>query len=169
MNDNHNHDGALSVTSAEEWKRKHAEGVKVTLPTSGYTVRLRPIGLTDLMFGGVIPDELSAILSVLDEKGDRWLEEEKDQLLSRSGDAGKVFDAIAMAVMLEPRVVERDPSEGEIALEMLPADDKVFIYNLAQQDALRLQFFRAERAGAMAAGDVGGAVQPAAEPSSGDT
>ena len=114
-------------------------GTVIKLP-SGNVARLRPVALDVLITSGKLPDLLTPIAAKT-----LWAELDMEEI----GDAAEVaksmselLNFVCKASFLEPRVVDEEPEEDEIALEDIEIGDKTFVFQLATQPAEVLRRFR---------------------------
>jgi len=154
-----------NVTSAAAWKTaaenmRKAQCEVLELP-SGATVKACRPGLETWMLRGRIPEALSGIVLALrgDESARRPLSAEDLKLI---GDFNR---SIVIATVVEPRIAEGRPGEGEIGFAEIPDADIDFILAWARRapEVASLEAFR-ERAGLPAGGAGGADVRPAAQP-----
>jgi len=130
----------LKPTSGKQWRKPREEGYALTLP-SGNVAVIRPVALEVMISRGEIPDLLTPIAaSVL------WKETELDgdkvesepALAMRMMD---LFDVVARAAFLEPRVVDDPEADDEISPSDLGLEDKGWVFQLAIQPARVLATF----------------------------
>lgn len=117
--------------SLEEWRRQQAEGEEGELPVSGLMVRLRRVGMMELLERGDVPITLRPLL----------MKAAAGETKSGSGDLeeyGKVMTLVASACLVWP--------EG-LKVEELPFGDRVAIALWANEGAQKLRPFRAKSAG----------------------
>lgn len=105
---------------------------------SGVVVKLKRVGLMDLVLAGAIPDSLSAVAAqVASTITARQMSVEE---LKRYG---KLVDAVVTAAMVEPAIGQ------DVAIEAIPFSWKVKIFNWANTSAGVLRPFRSEQAGSL--------------------
>ena len=132
----------LKPTSGREWRRPREEGYALTLP-SGNTAIIRPVALDVMLQQGEIPDVLTPIAA-----STLWSEVEVD------GDKDPalglrmigLFDIVARAAFVEPRVVDDPQDDDEIAPSDLSLEDKGAVFQLAIQPARVLAKFCEQQA-----------------------
>jgi len=165
-------DNVLSVTSASEWKKKR-KGVTVEL-SPGFVVRMRPLSIIDIVTReGTVPDQLTPLLSKLILAGAETDDEKKAQktvndILAEEGDdaignvrkMALIYDAVAVACIVEPKVVFGTPGADEISVNDLTMEEKQRVFDLANYDAQSLSPFREEYTRDVEPGDDGGTVGP---------
>lgn len=118
--------------SLEEWRRQQVEGDEGELPVSGLTVRLRRVGMMELLERGDVPVTLRPLLMKAAAG---------DMAKAGAGDLeeyGKVMTLVAGACLVWP--------EG-LKVEELPFGDRVAIALWANEGAQKLRPFRAKSAG----------------------
>ena len=135
----------LKPTSGREWRRPREEGYALTLP-SGNTAVIRPVALDVMLQQGEIPDVLtpivaSTIWSEIKVDGDE-VEANPTLGLRMIG----LFDIVARAAFVEPRVVDDPQADDEIAPSDLSLEDKGAVFQLAIQPARVLAKFCEQQA-----------------------
>jgi hypothetical protein len=132
-------DESMEVTAPRAWVSKR-RGELVELP-SGNVARLRKVEIFEIVATGSIPDSLSALISEViaaTEKGttpdDQKLQEEFAQTVTVEELAQMVARVVPL-VFAEPRLVaeprQPDYDAGELALEDVDWDDRLFAFNWA--------------------------------------
>ena len=101
---------------------------------SGLKIKMRRVGMLDLLTRGGIPEPLLAALS----SGAEEISVDPEQL----PEVMKAFDSTAEACLIEPKVVEGESKDGKLGLLDLPYEDKEFIFGLANEEATALAPFR---------------------------
>lgn len=127
----------LNVSSPEEikqWKNKAEKGEVLELP-SGLKVRIKRPKLAVMMKSGIIPQDLLNIS----------LDVTSGKATSNPADLQKaiqVMEIILMNSFVEPRLVEKEPKEGEITVNDLTDDDRAFAFAYVQSGRSGLGRFR---------------------------
>lgn len=144
-------DNGLHPTSAAEWRKPREEGILVTLPYSGNTARLRPVALDSMIAQGRIPDLLTEVASSSLFKEIEVETLIDDPKLMKS--FMEIFNLISLAAFMEPEVVPagQEPLEGQITLDDVDYNDKIFVFNYATAGARALYLFRDKSKAGMAA------------------
>ncbi len=119
------------VVSVDEVLAARDGSFPVTLPDSGWTVRIRKVALLELAAGGRIPDELAttALVSLseaLDEAREQKPVEAKRTMRRRLD----LINAVACALLVEPSMSEED-RQGTIKPSDLPLADRIHLYGIA--------------------------------------
>jgi len=121
----------------EEYRRSLVS--EHTLPGSSLTVKLKQVGLEDLLFQGEIPDTLSGLVQqAIDGKG-------KNMSLS-GADLPMVLDMmnlVVKAALVWPPVADKG-DEDHLGLDELPFVDKEYIFDFCNGGANELRPFRTE-------------------------
>lgn len=154
------------ATSAKAWKKNAgAKPVELELP-SGNVALIRQIPLTTLLSDGLLPDSLAAMVRkktgdtapASKEEVQAPSQDEIGELMSdpaKLKDMFKLFDAILVRAVVEPKVLSPEDAEG-VAIpdedrdeEALYADevdlqDKVFIFQYTVGGSQDLERFRGE-------------------------
>ena len=131
-----------------EWRAKQA-GEEFTLP-SGLDVTLRRASLIDLAQRGAIPETLRPAVDELTARGTGVQKLTVDEL----GEFAKVVDAIVAACIVGP--------EG-LTVEELPWDDRMAIYQWANESSGKLAPFRGQQNGVVEVAFVSGELRPEAQ------
>ena len=105
-----------------------------TVTPSGLAIKMRRVGLLDLLTQGGVPEPLLALLS----SGTDNITVDPEQLPEVMG----AFDAMAKACLIEPEIIDGRSRDGKLGLEDLPYEDKEFIFGLANEEAEALEPFR---------------------------
>lgn len=134
------------------WRAKQA-GEEFTLP-SGLDVTLRRASLIDLAQRGAIPETLRPAVDDLTARGTGAQKLTVDEL----GEFTKVVDVIVAACIVGP--------EG-LTVEELPWDDRMAIYQWANESSGKLAPFRSEQNGAVEIAFSSGELRPEAQRVSG--
>jgi len=135
-------DVGMEVTSPRAWRSKR-RGEPVQLP-SGNVARLRRVELYEIAATGSIPDSLSALVGEVvaaTETGttpdDEALRADVSRKVSLE-DLAQMVARVVPLVFAEPRVVvaprQPDYDAGEIALEDVDWDDRLFAFNWAMAE-----------------------------------
>ena len=101
---------------------------------SGLKIKMRRVGMLDLLTRGGIPEPLLAVLS----SGADEINVTPEQL----PEVLKAFDSTAEACLIEPEVISGNSRDGKLGLDDLPYEDKEFIFGLANEEAKALEPFR---------------------------
>ena len=107
-----------------------------TVTPSGLKIKMRRVGLLDLLTQGGVPEPLLAILS----SGADNITVDPEQLPEVMG----AFDAMAKACLIEPEVIDGRSRDGKLGVDDLPYEDKEFIFGLANEEATALEPFRGQ-------------------------
>lgn len=151
----------LKPTSGKQWRRPREEGYAVTLP-SGNVAVIRPVALDVMLQRGEIPDLLTPIAASM-----LWKETEVDaDTVEREPALAlrmmELFDVVARAAFLEPRIVDEPEAHDEIAPADLSLEDKGWVFQLAIQPARVLATFCEKQAAGVGSVPTGeGDQQPA--------
>jgi hypothetical protein len=105
-----------------------------TVTPSGLAIKMRRVGMLDLLTQGGIPEPLLAILS----SGADSISVDAEQL----PEVMKAFDAMALACLIEPEIIEGRSRDGKLGVQDMPYEDKEFIFGLANEEATALEPFR---------------------------
>ncbi len=129
-------DPTPTLTPAAEFRRMRAEGVTITLQSSGRTVRLRSVQLMRMLKAGKIPDPLTAYVASMVYGGD---EDDTRSVAEKAIEWQDYLDLVASAALLHPRVVEHPQGEDEIAIDDLEHAELIEIHGWARNplDAVR--------------------------------
>lgn len=139
------------------WRERQV--TEMDLP-SGLTVKLKPVSLVDLMINGEIPAPLlSQVQTLIDSKS--------EVELSKIGDYMETINLAVKACVISPPLAD-EPDEDHLSVSELPLDDRMAIFNFANQAAESLKPFRSQPAGDDGATQPGAGVQSTAEPDRGD-
>lgn len=143
------------ATSASEWKKK-AAGDLVKLP-SGFTMRIRRVGLQTLMATGVMPNSLMSIATQATNKGQGYTEPTQEELLELANDPKKLaeimkfFDDMVCLISVEPKIhkvpadgVERD--DELVYTDEVDEEDKMFLFQVLTGGTTDVERFRSEHA-----------------------
>jgi len=128
----------LELTPTSEIKKlatQRNEGVLTRLP-SGIVVKLRQPDLSKMILDGVIPSELLAIAT--GAEGTTSI----DPNNAKKG--VQLMNLIIKHSLVEPKVVDENPSETEILISDLSEEDRAFIVSRGQQGVASLKPFRKE-------------------------
>jgi hypothetical protein len=122
--------------------RKQAEeGVEIEFP-SGNRARVRNVGIQFFLENGGIPDSLSGIVAHLINGQDaQKLDADADKIVRASI---VMQNAVAKCAFISPRVVDNPKGEGEISVDDIDEEDKMFILGLLGLPARKLEPFRQE-------------------------
>lgn len=150
------------VTPASEWRKLHEEGqsgYKITL-TSGFTVRLRPVSIEQMLKRGEIPDLLApmaaqAVIAGIDGK-------DLSNTLQRASNTFLLIDFICELAFLEPRIVENPTADDEIGVSYLDSQDKFEVFEIVTQPGWVIRKFRDQQVADVAALHDGEGVQETA-------
>lgn len=109
-----------------EWRAKQQGGEEGVLP-SGLDVILKKVSIVDLVAGGQIPQTLSVKLNGIMKGGEVSVD------LTQMAEYAEMIDIVAKACIVQP-----------VGLEMaeLPFEDKLAIFNWANEGVSQLQSFR---------------------------
>lgn len=127
----------LQVTSATKWRKLREEGVKVPLP-SGFTARLRPVGIEELVRRGRIPDQLSGMAAEVVWAGDM----SRETAFKMGAAALDLLNIVVAAAFMEPTVTLSDPTEDEISIDDIDLADKNFVFTFVTGPLAVLRSFR---------------------------
>ena len=123
-----------STKDIREKSEKREKGELVKLP-SGVVVKLTTPSLFVMVKSGKIPSDMLQA-SVRIQQGRPEKNDMKDSI--------KMFEKLAIASFMKPRMVELDPKEDEITPDDLTDEDKLFIFYRTQGEAKGLNRFRNE-------------------------
>lgn len=112
-----------------EWKRQREEGEEAQLP-SGLTVRLRKAGLMDLVGRGDIPQTLHPQVA-------EWISGKSPDLDGFQG-LVEIATLVAQACVLSPVEVRED-------VMLLPVEDRMAIFQWANEEGASLKTFRGKQ------------------------
>lgn len=121
------------------WRKQREE--QVELP-SGLEVRLRRVSLLDLVMGGEIPTPLLGLVDELTGK-------EGEEQMPMSIDVAEfpkfsgVFNELVLKCVIDPPVKAKAGADA-LGIDEIPAEDKIFIFQWANQGAAELKPFRGE-------------------------
>lgn len=116
----------------QQWRENNIK--PLTLP-SGLDVKVREVKLLDLAFNGNIPVTLNGMLESLLNKP----EVKADELAK----FGELVNMVVKAAMIEPAVADV-ADDTHVAVQELPAEDRLHIFNWANREATQLTQFRNE-------------------------
>lgn len=147
-------------TSGREWRKAREEGYVITLPSSGYAVRLRPVPLHSLIAQGKIPDTLSPLAAEALWGEDSDGKQDVKELLSSTVE---LYDWVCRAAFVEPKIVDNPQADDEISIEDVDFNDKSAVFQAALLPGAALRNFRDEQERIMGAVHAGKDDGPAAE------
>ena len=131
----------LAVTSVGEIKDRAKktihEGTVVELP-SGICVKLARPSLGTMIKEGIIPANL--VQTAL-----RQISGTSAISISQVKDSIKVTEFIVIQAIKEPKVVLKDPADGQLEISDFTDEDRGFIFNYVQTGAMDLEPFRSEQ------------------------
>lgn len=152
----------FKVTPASEWRHFREEGELVPL-ISGRVVRVRPVALDQMILSGELPDFLTAIAAKT-----LWATPELETALSDQVELAKNYfnlvNLIVKQTVIEPAIVDTNPSESEVLLVDISLQERIEIFNMAQQPAEALRSFRLKQEAGMADIPDGEDIRAATEP-----
>jgi hypothetical protein len=155
----------LKVTSGKQWRKLREEGVMVPLP-SGNVVRLRPVGLPELIRGEHVPDLLTPLVAETIWRGEPSPAQISESLEMARGSI-ELLDLICKAAFLEPKLVDNPQADDEISVDDIDLADKSFVLQFVTAPMVALRSFRDEQTSAVesvrAGGKNGKQAEPAAE------
>lgn len=130
----------LQVSSAKDIRAKAERsktGKLLKLP-SGFVVRVGEPDLIEMVRDGSMPGDLIEVaINMKDGKASS----------SDTNNMPKFFDFLAkmvMSIVIEPKVVEKEPKENEIVIGDLSFEDKMAIFNDWRLEGETLKSFREE-------------------------
>jgi hypothetical protein len=124
----------LSLT---EWRARQVEDV--VLP-SGLAVKVKRVGLKELAAQGRIPETLLGIIQqAMDGSGEEGGPKIKIQLKDL-GAIGEAYDLVAKACLVYPKVANQADDE-HLSVDEIPFEDKEFIFERSNQEAVSLAPF----------------------------
>jgi hypothetical protein len=156
-----------NMSNVTDWRNtlavyRKANEVEIFVPAmDGQTaipLRLRKIGVEDLMFSGRIPDSLSGLV-------DGMLTGKQSAISISAGDMvkmGALFDTVLLACVQFPPLAETGDDE-HLGLDEIPFAVKEAIFGWVNGDALALEKFRQRPGADGESGHSGAAVRDAAE------
>lgn len=118
----------------QEWREKQRQGEAFELP-SGLVVRLRRVGLLDLLSQGSVPAPLVGMVQMLIEKANHQLGAEQFPQFAQS------IDLVVKAAMVDPPVADA-PGEGVLGIGELSIADRLAVFAWANAPAEELRPFR---------------------------
>lgn len=118
----------------QEW-RAHRQGNEAFTLPSGLEVTLKPVTLQDLVIQGKIPDTL---FSAIDDLGERAKKPNALEGLNVTdlAEMAQIMTIVCRAAIVAPT---------ELDVNELPFDDRIAIFNRANQEAAKLAPFPAQR------------------------
>ena len=126
------------VLSVAELRRQRDEGELMTLPASGWVVRMRRVHLLDLVEQGKIPSSLIKLTGEMVSATKRGMNlRDMEQYAS-------VVNLVVIASLLEPRVGE-DATDEQLAVGELEMLDRLAIFNEGNMPSRRLLRFLPEQ------------------------
>lgn len=144
-------------TSGREWRKPREEGYVITLPSSGYSVRLRPVPLPTLVVQGKIPDTISPLAAEALWGADEDDKRDAKELLTATME---LYDFVCRAAFVEPKIVDEPQGDDEISIDDVDFYDKQAVFNAALAPGAALRNFRDQQGrnvGAVHAGKDDGA------------
>lgn len=136
----------LQVSSAQEIKKVAEEkkkGKLLKLP-SGFVVKVSEPDLTEIIRNGSLPDDLIEIALGMNNE-DGTVKEVKEKMNPEK--MSRFFEFLTKMVLIlvvEPKVVEKDPKDNEIMITDLSFDDKMAIFSEWRLEGKSLENFRKE-------------------------
>jgi len=117
---------ALGLTPANEWRKARETALK--LPSGKTILAKRPDPIDLVLQDGVIPDSLAQLIveQIGGSTNSQWKPSREEV-----GKIGHMMNTVAKAVFVYPEIVESDPGEGQITIDDVSADDKMFLLNWA--------------------------------------
>ena len=143
----------------KEWRSKRQ--AEIELP-SGLKVWLKRVSLFDLAGAGKIPTTLMALIEQA-QGGTVGL--------SDFNEFAELINLVIVNAIVDPPLAQNGatPDDEHLSLDELDWDDRIAIFNICNEGAIRLQPFRRESEAALGAALPGGGLQPEAEQLSGDS
>ncbi len=135
------------MDSLREWREKRL--LHTELP-GGLKITLKRVNLIDLASAGKIPTTLSTLVD----------KAQRDQIgLSDFSDLTELINIVVVNSLIDPPLSQNGSADDDhLSLSELDFEDKVTIFNAANEGAIRLEFFRrrpqADVAGVQPGGDV---------------
>ncbi len=170
----------MSVTPIDDM-RELVAGVEVTLPDTGYTVRLRSVSARQLLENDSLPNELlPLVFNGLDDltkddlvDGDGKLDEAGlKRLLDISRQDSHYKYAMVREAFAYPRIVDEPQAADELPVEwlhLLPDTDLNFVMRFINCPVREWHRFRQQQAASMEPVPDGEGSEPETEPDTGDT
>lgn len=114
------------ITPASEWRK--ARETQLQLPSGKTILAKRPDPIDLVLQDGVIPDSLAQLIveQIGGSPNTQWKPTRQEV-----GKIGHMMNTVAKAVFLYPEIVDGNPGEGQILIEDVSADDKMFLLNWA--------------------------------------
>lgn len=130
----------IQITPASAWRRDYEDGIAVTMPHNGRTIRVRSVSVQYMVTMGRLPDSLTSLalgeIGVTGEQGTLSVDTLKQ--------VGEFNQVIVTEALLEPRIVEDPQSDDEIAYHWLSPEDVDFIVEVVQQPVEQMRRFHPE-------------------------
>lgn len=137
-----------------EWRKSRR--AEASLP-SGLDVQLQKVSLVDLAAEGKIP---APLLGTIDEMTEMTEDVMID--LAEFPKYAEAINVVASAVILDPPVAE-EPDAEHLGVHELPFEDRVWLFNWANEEAGELAGFREEQGAGNESAFDGADVQPETE------
>lgn len=138
----------VQPTLGKMWRKARVEGYVIALPSSN-NVRIRRVGLDQLIANGEIPDLLTPIAAkTLWEETytpGTTVSKAKDEVAATK-DFTALLNVIAAAALMEPKIVDDPQADDEISIEDLHFSDKLAIFMIVTQPEEALRRFRVQQA-----------------------
>ena len=125
-----------TISSAKEFMKRRnvlAKGKVIELPESGLNIRCGRPSIEDLILNDAVPKNLINI-AVKRQSGQVSEQDLKGVI--------KLRDFVVKSAVIQPKVVDKDPKEGEITIDCIPRADKDFIFNYVEKGDKIIDFFR---------------------------
>lgn len=130
-----------------EWKAKQQAGEEGVLP-SGLDVVLKKVSIVDLAASGQIPQTLAVKLNGIMKGGEVAVD------LTQMAEYASMIEVVARACIVEP---------AELDVKELPFEDKLAVFNWANEGVSQLNGFRPIKKAGVGAAPTGQNVQPTTE------
>jgi hypothetical protein len=126
----------LKLSSSDEFRMRReelVEGKLIQLPDSGLVIRCARPELEGMILNDKLPKDL--IATAIKRQGGDLNENDIKRVI-------EMRDYIVSQAVKEPKVVDKDPKEGEITIDWLSRADKDFIFNYVEKGESVLKIFR---------------------------
>lgn len=160
-------EGALEVTSAQQWRGGSSEGTPLRVPSGNVCLVRQASGLNMFLTEGKIPNPLLPIVEKALKEGKEPTQEDFESVAN--GDIGELMknigemaDRAALFLVMEPALyaipldsggnpvpfARREQIDG-LWIDEIDFEDKMFIFNYAVGGPTDVETFRSGQAGAL--------------------
>lgn len=137
------------VTPASEFRRVREQGERITIPSTGRTVRMRVVKTANLLRLGKIPDPLAElVIKTLYGQMTREQYANFFELAERKEHAADMLESLRVvctAALVHPRIVDVPEGDDEIHIDDLEDGEQRYIFDLALLEATDLSRFRVQQ------------------------